>query len=280
MEANAPPYFSQFVLIIILRLMDRYLAVGLEMGLFTGFQDLATVYWYRDYILTALLNNLLVMRRTKIQTDPPPLPQQPTSKTSSSKANGKKKTKSKPKVTAQQQKQMMDERDDDFEVLLLTLKRDLCRGMKRLFACLQQAQILRSIQYEFTSPHRIFEERFGIFQTIQQPPPLQYDDFVAGSDFSQVSQDDLLNTTSACFQSCKVSTDQLLTELSLNNNSALFAITSPLQESEIRNLQKVCVGNSVYLLKLRSIIASKSESSIRATFDFDGTNQFCIVKLS
>ncbi|GKY96188.1 hypothetical protein MPSEU_000578700 [Mayamaea pseudoterrestris] len=286
-NAVEAPHFSHFVLTIVLRLMDRHLSSGLEIGLFWGYQDVAFAFWYRDYLLSALLNNLLSMRRSKSQV----LMQhegkqlQQALKSPSGKVNGKKhKVKVKGAtdnaMTATTTKDCTPapgERVNDCEILFLTLKRDLCRGMKRFVALLQQNGILQPVHYEFTTPRRLFEERFELFRSVQQPPFLDYDDFLSGSDFSNISAPDLLRTTTECFQSCKRTCDQLLTDLSSMTQSL---DPLPFDECELRWLQKVCVGNAIYLAKLKSIISSNCQNSTKVTFDFGGANQFCIVKLA
>jgi hypothetical protein len=276
-ESNEPPYFSQFVLTVLLRLMDRHLSSGVELGLYCGFQDIASVFWYRDYILSALLNNLLAMRRTKTQRwlQQHQASQQAITLKSAAKGNGKKKNKGKQQSTPTiHPTASPDDGETDCEVIYLTLQRDLCRGTKRLLALLQQAGVLRPVDYEFTSPRRVFEERFEVFQSVKQPPPLEYNDFVAGSDFSKVSASDLFRTTADCFETCKSTADQLLVD-----TSNLGSPCPPVQEADLRWLQKVCVGNSIYILKLQSIIKAKTQLSTKVVFDFDGPHQFCIVKL-
>ena len=277
-EANEPPYFSQFVLVVVLRLMDRYLSSGAELGLFCGYQEIASVFWYREYLLSALLNNLMAMRRAKTQMllrhhEEAALPV--VSVKGNAKGNGKRKHKIKSKpLVPDAPKPTLEDAETESEIILLTLQRDLCRGLKRLLALLQQVGILRPDVYEFTSPRRVFEERFDVFRTIQQPPVLEFEDFLAGSDFSQVSAPDLFRTTAECFQTCKRTADQLLHNLSKMDPACL-----PFQESDVRWLQKVCVGNAIYLVKLQSILQAGNQSSSKVVFDFDGPNQFCIVKL-
>lgn len=280
-DACDPPYFSQFVLTTVLRLMDRHLSSGLELQLFCDFQELNAVFWYREYILSALLNNLLMMRRAnqqlqiqKAQQDPPAPLDRP-----SGKGSAKRKNKGKPRLSMPQDPvRLQEQRLNDFDVLLVTLKRDLCRGTKHFIVALQQAGVLRARDHEFTSLRRVFAARFDAFRPIQQPPPLSYDDFVAGSDYRQVSPADLLRTTAECLQGCRRAADQLLAELAAMEPAA--ARCAPARESELRWLQKVCLGNALYLMKLQSIVQSQEADAVRVTFDFDGPNQFCIVKLS
>jgi hypothetical protein len=51
-------------------------------------------------------------------------------------------------------------------------------------------------------------------------------------------------------------------------------------KEDLNQIAKVCVGNSVYLQKLRQAISSQDASwKPRALFDFDGNCEFCTIKL-
>ena len=65
LDNNTPPYFSQYVLSILIGLMDRHIAAGLEAGIFHGHVDISIAYWYRSFLLSALVNNLSLMRKGK-----------------------------------------------------------------------------------------------------------------------------------------------------------------------------------------------------------------------
>jgi hypothetical protein len=158
--------------------------------------------------------------------------------------------------------------------MLLNVKRNLCRGLVRFFAAVRQAGLVKETFYEFTTNRRIFEMRFEIFAGIQQPPPLSFDDYMKGSDFSEVSQKDLLASTGDTFRLTKGMIDRLLVQIPDIDSNYL-----PAQEEELRQLAKVCVGNSIYLQKLIHIIEGKGESKARVTIDTKTSNQFCTIKI-
>lgn len=130
--------------------------------------------------------------------------------------------------------------------------------------------------YEFTPQERIFQKRFEAFAAIQQPPPLSYDDYLQGSDFSKVSQIDLINSTAECFNTSKTIVDKLLSQASEVDEDFL-----PIQESELRQLAKVFIGNSVYVLKLRQKVENNNgKADISVEVDLDTHSQFCTIKIS
>lgn len=114
-----------------------------------------------------------------------------------------------------------------------------------------------------------------MFANIQQPPPLSYDDFVQGSDFARVSQAELLLSTAECFKASKNTVGKLLA-LIPSLDSSYVSVT----KDELGQIAKVCVGNSVYLQKMKQFASSKDGSPKAVAFDFDCNPEFCTVKLS
>jgi len=108
---------------------------------------------------------------------------------------------------------------------------------------------------------------------VQTPAPLGYNDFLIGSDPTKVNQSDLLTATAESFTSSKTTVEGLLTNQQIN-----FKFTS-ISEEELRSLAKVCVGNSVYLMKLTREVSDGGSASGEVEFDFDTNAEFCIVKL-
>lgn len=120
-----------------------------------------------------------------------------------------------------------------------------------------------------------FHKQFEPFFVIKQPPLLTYDDFLNGSDFSNVSQSDLLLSASDCFKKCKAVVDNVSKQI-----SAMDGRLSPLDKNELLGLAKVCVGNSVFLMKLTQKISSGDIGKEKVEFDFESTSQFCTVKIN
>lgn len=273
LDSNTPPHFSQYVLTLVIRLMERYVTSGIEQGLFYSHDELSHAYWYRDFLLSALMNNLSLMKQAKaVAADN----SKQMVRNHSKGGRGKKKNQKHKANGNVEVKVTPEDKEDDQELTVLGLKRNLCRGTIRFLAALRQAGILKESVYEFTSVERIFVERFQAFNVIRQPPPLTFQHYADGSDFSRVQPSDLLKTTTEWFQSCKKTVEQLL-----SSSTSINSVYSAMPEAELRLLLKICVGNSVYLMKLRQVVQNEeSESRASVDTDFSVHDQFCMIKLS
>lgn len=119
---NSPPFFSHYILYNLVLLMDHYIALGLELDLYIGHHDLAVAYWYRDVLLSSLINTLTAMQRTKMEAR-----QKMELETKSVK--GKKK---KGKKGADANAPTKEDLEDNFDFMMFMLKRALCRGLARV----------------------------------------------------------------------------------------------------------------------------------------------------
>ena len=253
--------------------MDRYVASGIEVGLsHNSHSDVGLAIWYRDFLLNALSQNMTMMRQTKdtVVRRKPDKPAEGKKKHGKGSSNGKHDP---PPSTA-------EDLEDMLEFSVIALKRNMCRKLMQFRAALMQVGILKEQQFEFTSLERIFEKRFEVFQYIRQPPPLSFAHFLEGSDSSLVQPIELLQTVSEGFQYCRASIEQMLQDMTGYKMDPMY---SPATEAELRSLLKVCIGNAVYVQKLRQLLESGDESvssqSIHAILDFETHNQFCIFKL-
>ena len=122
LPTTSPPFFSHYLLYNILWLMDHYIALGLELNLFHGHHDLSVAYWYRDVLLSSLLNTLGAMKQTKFIAQQK---QEQETKSKVKKKGGKGKKNLNPTPTN-------EDLDEDFDLMLITLKRVLCRGLARV----------------------------------------------------------------------------------------------------------------------------------------------------
>ncbi len=145
----------------------------------------------------------------------------------------------------------------------------------QFFASITQAGLIPEKIFEFTSREQIFRKRYEAFEFIPQPPPLQYADYVAGSDFSKVPPLDLLASTSECFQAGRAYVDRLHAQ-----NQLIPEHFQSLQVDEINRLAKVIIGNSVYLQKLRQKVDGGVIAKGGVEFDTKTHNQFCTIKIS
>ena len=49
-------YASNYVIVQTIRVMDRHVCIGIRIGLYPKWYDLSTAYWYRDFLLSAMIN--------------------------------------------------------------------------------------------------------------------------------------------------------------------------------------------------------------------------------
>uniref|UniRef100_A0A7S1ZHY9 Uncharacterized protein n=1 Tax=Ditylum brightwellii TaxID=49249 RepID=A0A7S1ZHY9_9STRA len=189
-----------------------------------------------------------------------------------------------------------EDAEDDMEFMLLGLRRLLCRGIVRFLAALNQAGLVKPPIFEFTTHQRRFEKRFESFSVISQPPPLTYDDYCQGSDFSSIQPEELLASAAECFRASKAAVDKLLVMLNKRSgsSSALLSSTTsmtasdekdmlnylPVAKEEVMSLAKVCVGNSLFLHKLTQQVRSGEKVTGKVLIDFSAHKQFCSIKIT
>lgn len=123
----------------------------------------------------------------------------------------------------------------------------------------------------FTTHQKRFDKRFEAFGTLSQPPKLSYDDYVRGSDFSNVQSKDLLASALECFKQGKDVIDFLLSVIvSGDCDKSTINVTEkredndlyiPIHRNEIMALAKVCVTNTLFLHKLASIVSGEKDSN-------------------
>jgi hypothetical protein len=274
------PHFSLYVLYFTIGLMDHYVDLSVELQLCCSEHELAVAYWYRDFLTSSRLTQLNTMRCSKHavkqseQMEVHPLPSTKSQK--SGKKKGKSKRHSSNGNDVSSNTSSPEDLEDDFEFLLLNIERGLCRGLVRFFAALKQAGLVKEEKYEFTSNRHIFAKRFEPFLCIIQPPPLSYDDYLKGSDFSKVSQQDLIASTSECFSVSKSMIEKLLAQIPL-----IDPIYLPATEDELRQLVKICVGNTIYLHKLKQVVeGARGKVTNCVSIDVETNKRFCIVKIA
>lgn len=283
------PYFSLYVLCVTIELMDNFVSLGVKLKLTCDEEELGVAYWYRDFLTSSLVSQMNTMRQGRhalrqaefaeqMKKQANDTHHQPTKKTNK---GGKKKGKAKKAgpgnnggAPPSQPTPTAEDIEDDFDFMLFNAKRTISRGLVRFFAAVRQAGIIQEKQYEFTTYKRIFEKRFEVFSGIHQPPPLSYEDYMKGSDFSKVAQRDLLASTADAFRLSKSMIDRLL--LMIPNINPDFL---PAKEDELRQLNKICVGNSIYLQKLMQAIQRKEEAGTRVAIDMAANSEFCTIKI-
>ena len=140
--------------------------------------------------------------------------------------------------------------------------------------------------YRFTSNEIIFNKRFEAFSVLPQPPRLTYNDFLQGSDYSNVDLEDLIHSATESFKHGRSMLDRILSILaSKEPNDYSTALYSPIQKTEALSLVKVCIGNNLFLHQL--FLSQKGDAGSRGSrtktaveFDFTVHKQFCVLKLN
>ena len=121
LDTKLPPFISHYILSNLVSLMDFHVSIGVELSLFRTHEDLAVAYWYRDYLLSTLLNNMIVMKQTKEAHN------EVVAKT----GKGKKKHNNH-KKDANGKSQHKSDAEYELDFLVLECKRSICRGLVRV----------------------------------------------------------------------------------------------------------------------------------------------------
>lgn len=269
LDNSTPAYFGYYVVTSLTRLMDMHLQSAIEMGLFCDHEQLCSAFWYRDFLLALLEQNLATMKQGKEKCQ---LQTAVASTQNKAETKGKKKKNSKAKHVVKIKK-APEEVEDDIELRVIDLKRKVYRGLVRFIVCLRNGGYVTMPEFEFTSPRKMFEKRFEAFMSVRHPPFLSYDDFLAGADSTGISDAEMLQSTAELFQASKVAAESILRDLA--NVDPYYA---PIQEEQVRALLKVSVGNAVYLMKLQQYFDKKMD--LKVAYDFDVHKEFCIIKVS
>ena len=276
LEEGTSPHFSLYVMILTVELMEHFLALGVELGLFYGHKELSLAFWYRDYLLASQVTQMsqLRIRRQEIMAHERDQAQLAAKAHKGKKKGGKHGKKGGNGASVPDLSPTKEDAEFDFDLLMLGMKRHLCKGIVRFIAASAQAGVLRDKEFQFTTNEKLFEKKFEAFAVIPHPSPLFYDDYLQGSDFAKVPQDDLLTATTECFMHSKSFLDNLTVQA-----TTIDEVYLPIPEIHLRDLTKVCIGNSIYIQKLRQVIASEEKKDVQVDFDLDTHNQFCIMKL-
>ena len=285
-------YASNYVIVQTIRLMERHVGIGISIGLYPKWYDLSTAYWYRDFLLSALLNIRGSIEQERMERKAMELriklEEEERKKVNATakkqiikkgKKKGKKKDPNVDMVRDSAIKAAARVTAEDFEERVeytsLTIRRYLCRGTVRYIAALRQAGLLTEPPLSitmFTSHQRRFEKRFESFTILPQPQPLSFEDYLRGSDFSAVRNDDLVQSAGDCFRSCKGVIEKLMQAVIARNDDFYVSI----RREEAIALTKVCVANSLFLHKLSIAPPSKvSEVSV----EFNAHKEYCTLNL-
>ena len=157
---STPAHATNYVILNTVRLMERYVCLGIELGLYPNWYDLSTALWYRDFLLSALINIKGLVNREKLQRiemesqnkmevkeqTTEKLQQQHRKRGKSKKGKESKRLSSSPHIATSATEASDKLSLDDFEERLVyttyLLHRNLCRGLVRYIAALRQAGLL------------------------------------------------------------------------------------------------------------------------------------------
>lgn len=154
---TTPSYATNYIILNTIRLMERYVGIGIELGLYTkNWYDLSTAIWYRDFLLSAMINVRGSMDQNKIERKQMHrrIKMEEDAAKTSKKGKGKKGKKSKQPASsptddstsvldAADLKPSQEDFEDRLEYTSLLLHRTMCRGLVRYIAALRQANLLR-----------------------------------------------------------------------------------------------------------------------------------------
>ena len=287
-------YLTNYTSALTTSIMAHYASLQVELGLLRNHHDLAIAFWYRAFLLSAQLNATTLLRKAKVQQkilaaraaaleEEARRASSETKNTGGSNGRSKKKGKKGSPNTKRTQasakmdplKESKEDMEDGVELMLNNLKRSLCRGTVQFIAALDQAGLVKTPSYEFTSQRKRFSKRYEAFSTISTPPPLAYDDFEQGYSHADVRQQTLIASAMDCFKASKTVVDKLLSNVGDGDDCYL-----PILGAELRNLAKVCIGNSLFLHKFSRQVQSGDKVEGEVSFDFEAHRAFCIVKLA
>lgn len=297
-------YASNYVIVQTIRLMERHVGIGIRIGLYPKWYDLSTAYWYRDFLLSALLNirgsieqerfeRKAMEFRIKLEEEEEKKKLSAVAKKQITK-KGKKKGKKKETNNLETVREAAleaaarvsaEDFEDRLEYTSLTVRRHLCRGIVRYIAALRQAGVLSepppSITM-FTSHQTRFEKRFESFAMLPQPQPLSFEDYERGSDFSAVRREDLLQSAGDCFRSCKGVIERMLQVVVADEDGIDITkkrrnddLYISIRREEAMALTKVCVANSLFLHKLSLTPSTVNEVSL----EFTAHKEYCTLNL-
>ena len=159
---STPAYATNYVILNTIRLMERYVGLGIELGLYPNWYDLSTALWYRDFLLSALINMKGLVNRERLQmiemesqvkmeekehtTEKLQSQQQHKKRSKSKRGKESKRLPSTPNITTSSTEAGNGHSLEDFEDRLVytthLLHRNLCRGLVRYIAALRQAKLL------------------------------------------------------------------------------------------------------------------------------------------
>ncbi len=150
---RTPSFATNYVILNTIRLMERHLGLGIELGLFPNWWDMHTALWYRDFLLSALINVKGVIGEEMLHEGDDTRPERQLQQQRKKKPKSKKGKQSKQQTTSSQDASIpagaefsdqpnTDNFNDRLQYTSLLVKRNLCRGLVQYMSALRQANLL------------------------------------------------------------------------------------------------------------------------------------------
>lgn len=142
LENQTAAFMTNYVTSLTVAIMEHYISLSVELGLFRNHHDLAISFWYLAFLSSTRINIMTTMRQARIQQnllaaqlagerEESDAPIEPTTQ-SRSKKKGRKAAKRTTPSKPPAHKETKEDVEDDIEFMVLTLKRTLCRGIVRV----------------------------------------------------------------------------------------------------------------------------------------------------
>eukprot|EP00617_Octactis_speculum_P020933 CAMPEP_0185764208 /NCGR_PEP_ID=MMETSP1174-20130828/23131_1 /TAXON_ID=35687 /ORGANISM="Dictyocha speculum, Strain CCMP1381" /LENGTH=751 /DNA_ID=CAMNT_0028446643 /DNA_START=3 /DNA_END=2258 /DNA_ORIENTATION=+ len=302
LEPTVPPHLSDWAMGHVCALMQRHIALGIELELFSN-HEVAVVFWYWEYLLSMQIHTSMRAelakaewhRRQTIITSgreeaaAAAAGMAATKKSEGSRggrgSHGSNKKKGKQLRKAEKKKknnaESKDEQQQQQPLLLSDLRlhtsRSLCRGAFRILAALQGLENVGKVGQSalFTAPACRFKHRFKAYTVIQTPPCLNYEDFadqcIQLGDSPQQAHA-LLETANQSFRQAIKFSDKM---------AAMELIAGEALDDCLR-FKKVAVANSMLVAKLLHSLRQTGNLSVTSgdiDLDYEIHNLYPVVKV-
>lgn len=157
----AAPYFTLYALTLSIFMMDHSVSLGLELDLFCSEHEMTVAFWYRDYLLSALITQLSTIRQLKLANKAAEI-QSAESKGKAQRGKKKGGKQNKKATNTAAASPTVEDLEEDFELHLFNLKRGLCRGTVRVSSIpcsISFWERRRGQQLSFSLPSTVYGSR-------------------------------------------------------------------------------------------------------------------------
>ncbi|KAJ5072124.1 glucose repressible protein mak10 [Anaeramoeba ignava] len=255
--------FSCWMVDISLEICIHYLLIGFQLEIYS-ISECSMIFWYLNFLTsikyqTAYAATIVKMKNKEI------------AKTNKNQVNKsfvpRKKNISKKKMAKNREKELkkqkvLQENANTFYMLFLHLQQEFTRGLTNLFFSFEKDGLVesnRNSKAKYIDEEQIFNERFGRFSSVVNPPKT-YQDFVEKTNYPQIESSVLyqnaLNSFKECQQICK----------QIEDRKSKFETKSCLSD-EVAIIKRLCFENIIGINLISSI--KKKGDKPRITLRFD-----------